>query len=310
MTVELPQPRINFLLLPKINQHINLMIDTNNYGGLDAGYTGLDQAKVVVIPVPYDETSTWGKGADKGPDAILDASANMELYDIETDSEVYKIGIFTAPPVTEKSSPENMVIAVHKAALGYIRQGKFVVGLGGEHSITTGFVRAHADVYKNMSVLQLDAHTDLRPEYEGSPYNHACVMSRVSEICPFVQVGIRSMDTIEKPFLVNKNLFLAETIQGRSDWYQQVVDQLTENVFITIDLDVFDPSILPSTGTPEPGGMLWYDALNLLRLVAQKRNIIGFDVMELAPTEFNKAPDFLAAKLVYKLLSYRFEMKK
>jgi agmatinase len=203
-----------------------------------------------------------------------------------------------------------MVNAVHKAALGYIRQGKFVVGLGGEHSITTGFVRAHAEVYQNMSVLQLDAHTDLRPEYEGSPYNHACVMSRVSEICPFVQVGIRSMDTIEKPFLVKKNLFLAETIQGRSDWYQQVVDQLTENVFITIDLDVFDPSIMPSTGTPEPGGMFWYDAVNLLRLVAQKRNIIGFDVMELAPTEYNKAPDFLAAKLVYKLLSYRFEMKK
>lgn len=286
------------------------MTENNNYGGLDAGYTTLENAKVVVLPVPYDETSTWGKGADKGPDAIIEASANMELYDIETDSEVYKAGIFTAPPVTEKSSPENMVNAVHGKTLEYIKEGKFVVGLGGEHSVTTGFVRAHADVYDNMSVLQLDAHTDLRPEYEGSPYNHACVMSRVAEICPFVQVGIRSMDSIEKPFLVKENLFLAEQIQGRDDWYRKVVDRLTDNVFITIDLDVFDPSVMPSTGTPEPGGMRWYEAIKLLRLVAQEKNIIGFDVVELAPTSFDKAPDFFAAKLIYKLLSYRFESNK
>lgn len=265
---------------------------------------------MVVLPVPYDETSTWGKGADKGPDAIIEASANMELYDIETDSEVYKTGIFTAPAVTEKSSPENMVNAVHRETANYLKQGKFVVGLGGEHSVTTGFVRAHAEVYKNMSVLQLDAHTDLRPEYEGSPYNHACVMSRVAELCPIVQVGIRSMDTVEKPFLVKNKLFLAEDIHSRNNWYQEVVDQLTENVFITVDLDVFDPSIMPSTGTPEPGGMLWYETIKLLKLVSQQRNIIGFDVVELAPTEYDKAPDFLAAKLVYKLLSYRFEAKK
>ncbi len=281
----------------------------HNYGGLDAGFTSLENAAVVVLPVPYDETSTWGKGADKGPDAILVASANMELYDIETDSEVYKLGIFTAPPVTEKSSPEAMVNAVHNQALHYIKQGKFLIGLGGEHSVTTGFVRAHADVYQNMSVLQLDAHTDLRPEYEGSPYNHACVMSRVAEICPFVQVGIRSMDSIEKPFLVKEKLFLAEQIQGRNDWQADVVKKLTDNVYITIDLDVFDPSVMPSTGTPEPGGMFWYETIKLLRLLAQKKNIIGFDVVELAPSNHNKAPDFFAAKLVYKLLSYRFQSK-
>lgn len=285
-------------------------MQNKNYGGLDAGFTAFEQAKVVVVAVPYDETSTWGKGADKGPDAIIEASANMELYDIETDSEVYKTGIFTAPAVTEKSSPENMVNAVHREAANYLKKGKFVVGLGGEHSVTTGFVRAHADAYSNMSVLQLDAHTDLRPEYEGSPYNHACVMSRVAELCPFVQVGIRSMDTVEKPFLVKNKLFLAEDIHSRNNWYQEVVDQLTENVYITIDLDVFDPSIMPSTGTPEPGGMLWYETVKLLKLVSQQRNIIGFDVVELAPTEYDKAPDFLAAKLVYKVLSYSFESKK
>jgi agmatinase len=280
-----------------------------NYGGLDAGFTALENAAVVVLPVPYDETSTWGKGADNGPDAILEASANMELYDIETDSEVYRMGIFTAPSVKEKSSPEAMVNAVHHEALKYIRQGKFLVGLGGEHSVTTGFVRAHADVFDNMSVLQLDAHTDLRPEYEGSPYNHACVMSRVAEICPFVQVGIRSMDSIEKPYLVKEKLFLAEHIQGRNDWQAQVVDKLTENVFITIDLDVFDPAVMPSTGTPEPGGLFWYETVKLLRLLAQKKNIIGFDVVELAPSNHDKAPDFFAAKLIYKLLSYRFHFK-
>ena len=279
-----------------------------NYGGLDADYSGLEHASVVVLPVPYDETSTWGKGADRGHEALLKASANMELYDIETDSEVYKIGIFTAPPVLEKSSTEIMINAVHKETLKYIRQGKFVVGIGGEHSITTGFVRAHAEVYNDLTVLQLDAHSDLRPEYNGSQYNHACVMSRVAEICPFVQVGIRSMDSIEKPFLVKENLFLAEEICGRNDWYNKVIDQLSANVFITIDLDVFDPSIMPSTGTPEPGGLSWYEVIKLLKFVALKRNIVGFDVMELAPNSSNKAPDFVAAKLIYKLLSYRFKL--
>jgi len=279
---------------------------TRNFGGLPDQQTALDDAKVVIIPVPYDKTSTWIKGADKGPDAILEASANMELYDIETDSEIYKIGIHTAAAVDEKSSPENMVNAVHKTATSFLKSGKFIVGIGGEHSISTGFVRAYAEIYKNLSVLQLDAHTDLRPEYEGSPYSHASIMSRVSEICPFVQVGIRSMDVIEKPFLVKENLFLAEDIYGHNGWMDDAISRLTENVFITIDLDVFDPSIMPSTGTPEPGGMYWYEVIRFLKKVNDQKNIVGFDVVELAPNENNKAPDFLASKLIYKLLSYKF----
>jgi agmatinase len=276
-----------------------------NFGGTDVS-SNLDDARVVVVPVPYDETSTWGKGADLGPEAILEASANMELYDIETDSEIYNVGIFTADPVREKSSPENMVNAVHQQALKFLDLGKFVVGIGGEHSITTGFVRAHHEKFDNLSVLQLDAHTDLRPEYEGSKYNHACVMSRVAEICPFVQVGIRSMDTIEKPFLVKDNLFLAENIYNNNAWMEDAIARLSDNVFVTIDLDVFDPSIMPSTGTPEPGGLLWYQVIDFLRKVNTKRNIVGFDVMELAPNKTNRSPDFLAAKLIYKLLSYKF----
>jgi agmatinase len=277
-----------------------------NYGGLEEEFSNLQSSKIVILPVPYDETSTWGKGADNGPNAILEASANMELYDIETDSEVYRHGIFTAPPVTEKSSPENMVNAVEKAAEEFIRMGKFVVGIGGEHSVTTGFVRAYAKHVKNLSVLQIDAHTDLRPEYEGSPYSHASVMSRVSEICPFVQVGIRSMDTIEKPFLKRENLFLAEDIHNNDDWMDKAIAGLSENVFITIDLDAFDPSVMPSTGTPEPGGLLWYQVIRFLKKVIAQRNMAGFDVVELAPVESNKSPDFLASKLIYKLLSYQF----
>jgi agmatinase len=281
------------------------MTNNNNYGGSDA-YSSLEDAKVVVVPVPYDETSTWGKGADLGPEAILDASANMELYDIESDSEVFNIGIFTSDPVLEKSSPESMVNAVHREALKFLNLGKFVVGIGGEHSITTGFVRAHHEKFDKLSVLQLDAHTDLRPEYEGSKYNHACVMSRVAEIVPFVQVGIRSMDSIEKPFLVIDNLFLAEDIYNNNSWMDDAIARLNNNVFITIDLDVFDPSIMPSTGTPEPGGMLWYQVIDFLRKVVAQKNVVGFDVMELAPNKNNKSPDFLAAKLIYKLLSYKF----
>lgn len=276
------------------------------YGGLNGGYTGLEKSKVVVIPVPYDETSTWGKGADKGPEAILEASANMELYDIETDSEVFTIGIHTAAAVTEKTSPEKMVDAVEKATRKYLGLGKFVVGLGGEHSITTGFVRALARHFKNLSVLQIDAHTDLRPEYEGTSYSHASVMSRIAEICPFVQVGIRSMDSIEKPFIKKENLFLAEDIYNNDEWMEKAIGKLTKNVFITIDLDAFDPSIMPSTGTPEPGGMGWYQVIKFLKKVITDRNVAGFDVVELAPVDSDRSPDFLAAKLIYKLLSYKF----
>jgi agmatinase len=277
------------------------------FGGVDAQYAGLADAVAAIIPVPYDQTSTWGKGADKGPAAIIEASANMELYDIETDTQIYKAGFYTTEAVTEKSSPEAMVNAVEKAADKYLKQKKFLVGLGGEHSVTTGFVRACARHFDNLSVLQLDAHTDLRPEYQGSPYSHASVMSRVREICPFVQVGIRSMDIIEKPFLMDESLFLAEDIFDNDDWMDDAVDQLTENVFITIDLDVFDPSIMPSTGTPEPGGLYWYQVIKFLRRVIEEKNVVGFDVVELAPVDDNKAPDFLAAKLVYKLLTYKFQ---
>jgi len=278
-----------------------------HYGALPEPFNHLDKARVVILPVLYDGTSTWIKGADKGPEALLEASANMELYDIETNSEVYQQGIFTADPVTEASSPEKVYEATREATRKYLNMDKFVVMIGGEHSVTAGPVKAHAEKYPGMSVLQLDAHTDLRPEYEGSKYNHACVMSRVSEICPIVQVGIRSMDIEEKQYIRQDRIFYAENMAGSTTWIDKVVDMLSEDVYITVDLDVFDPSVMPSTGTPEPGGMLWYETLQLLKKVIQEKNMIGFDIVELCPDEHNKAPDFLAAKLLYKMLSYKFK---
>ena len=277
-----------------------------NFGYLPEEFSGLDESQIVVVPVPYDKTSTWIKGADKGPSALIEASGNMELYNIETDSSVCEKGIFTDKPVKEDSTPEKMVAAVRKRVEGHISNGKFVVVLGGEHSVTFGSVQAHADRFKNMSVLQLDAHSDLRDEYEGSKYNHACVMARIKEICPIVQVGIRSMDVSEKENLGKNNVFFAKDIYDNREWMDKAVALLKDNVYITIDLDVFDPAIMPSTGTPEPGGLGWYDVLALLKKVVASRNVVGFDVVELCPSKHNKAPDFLAAKLVYSLLGYKF----
>jgi agmatinase len=282
------------------------MRQTANFGDLPDEYSTLENAGIVVIPVPYDNTSTWIKGADLGPAAIIEASAHMELYDIETDSEVYKKGIFTAESVDGQELPENMVKRVAEQIRRYLRDNKFVVVLGGEHSVSIGSVRAHIENSAEMTVLQLDAHSDLRDEYEGSKFNHACVMARLTELCPIVQVGIRSMDSSEKKALDPNRVISAREISSNKNWIEKVLSKLSQNVYITIDLDVFDPSIMPSTGTPEPGGLLWYDVLDLMRNVFENRNVIGFDVVELCPNERNKAPDFLAAKLIYKLLSYKF----
>ena len=279
----------------------------SNFGAIPLEFANEKFAKIVVLPVPYDETSTWLKGADKGPAAIIEASANMELYDIETGSEVYRRGIFTAEPVTENRTPEAMVAAVRERVSGCLEREQFVVTVGGEHSVTIGAVQAHLARYPDLCVLQLDAHADLRDAYEGSPFNHACVMARVRELCPIVQVGIRSMDAGERRSLPEASVFWAHEIAENPGWVDDVMSRLGQNCYITIDLDVFDPSLMPSTGTPEPGGLFWYDVTRLLRAASRRSRIIGFDVVELCPGEHNKAPDFLAAKLIYKLLSYRFE---
>jgi agmatinase len=282
------------------------MGQTAHFGDLPEKYSTGENSRIVLIPVPYDRTSTWLKGADKGPAAIIEASAHMELYDIETDSEVYKKGIFTAEPVDCPELPEDMIDKVAEQVRKYLENYKFVVVVGGEHSVSLGPAEAHIKKYADTTVLQLDAHSDLRDEYEGSKYNHACVMARIAELCPVVQVGIRSMDTSEKKALDKNHVIFAREISTNKNWIENVLPKLSKNVYLTVDLDVFDPSIMPSTGTPEPGGLSWYDVLGLLRTVFDERNVIGFDVVELCPNKKNKAPDFLAAKLIYKLLSYKF----
>ncbi|MFH2028553.1 MAG: agmatinase [Nanoarchaeota archaeon] len=280
------------------------------YGDIPAEFCNIKTSKIVVLPVPYDATSTWIKGADKGPKAIIDASANMELFDIETNSEVYKKGIFTDSPIAEDVIPEKLSDMVEKKVSEFIGQDKFTVVIGGEHSVSIGAIKAHCHKYDNISVLQLDAHSDLRENYHGSKYNHACVMARAKELCPIVQVGIRSMDISEFKNIDKGRIFFAEDIQRNKDWIKEVVGLLSDNVYVTIDLDVFDPSIMPSTGTPEPGGLLWYEVIDLLKEVIRKKELVGMDVVELCPNKNNKSPDFLAAKLIYKILSYKFGGKK
>lgn len=276
-----------------------------NFGGNEVVYD-YSASEIIIIPVPYDETSTWIKGADKGPDAIMEASVNLEFYDIETDSEAHLKGIHTIDPVKEKKSPEALVNAIYSTVLNLLRENKFPVIAGGNHTVSIGAAKAFSENFRNLSVLQLDAHTDLRQEYEGSPYNHACTMARVSEFAPIVQVGIRSMSLEEVRFADMKRIFFAHELYHNKSGYSEAINLLSENVYITIDLDVFDPSLIPSTGTPEPGGPEYFEIMHFLKEVIRKRNVVGFDVVELCPSPVNKAPDFVAAKIIYQLLSYRF----
>ena len=281
-------------------------MNIKTYGGIPSKYALPETSKIVLIPVPYDGTSTWQKGADKGPEAFLHASENMELYDIETETEVYKQGIYLADPITENDSPDSMVDAVHKTTKEYILKNKFVTVFGGEHSISIGTIRAFNECFDNLTVLHIDAHADLRKEYEGSKYNHACAVYEASQTTNLVQVGIRSMDVEEVRVMDEEKVFFAHEMAHNEYWMDNVIETLGDNVFITFDLDAFDPSIVPSTGTPEPGGLLWYETLEFLKQVFEEKNVVGFDIVELCPSKVDKSSDFLAAKLYYKMLSYRF----
>ena len=283
----------------------------NTYAGIPAENATYENSKVVLVTVPYDGTSTWGKGADKGPELFLDASENMELYDIETDTEPYLQGVYMAGEVSEKSSPEKMVEAVYQKTKELVRdREKLFTLIGGEHSVSIGSIRAVGEEYHNLTVLQLDAHTDLRPEYHGSKNNHACAVFEANQKHKLVQVGIRSMDAEEKQYLPHKRVFFAHEIAKNDNWIKDVLDKVSGNVYITIDLDAFDPSIAPSTGTPEPGGLQWYPTLKLLKKVFKKCNVVAFDIVELMDSPQAKPTAFLAAKLYYKMLAYYHKYNK
>ncbi len=276
-----------------------------NFGGDEVVYD-YEDSEIIIVPVPYDETSTWMRGADKGPDAILEASPNLEFYDVETASEAHLAGIHTLEPILEKDTPEKLVNAVHDKTLYLLTENKFPVIIGGNHTVSIGAIKAFSEYFDNLSVLQLDAHTDLRQEYEGSKFNHACAMARAREFAPIVQVGIRSMSVYEVPYADKDRIFYSHELYYNKNLYIKAIDKLTENVYITIDLDVFDPSIMPSTGTPEPGGPAYIELIHFLRDVIRNKNVVGFDVVELCPNQTNKSPDFIAAKIIYQLLSYRY----
>jgi agmatinase len=282
------------------------MQSKSTFAGIPSEFAAYESAKITLIPVAYDDTSTWKKGADKGPDAFLEAAQNMELYDIETDSEVYKHGVFLHEALKDFESPDAMVQAVYNAVKSNIKRSKFVTVFGGEHSVSIGSIRAFNHCFNDLTVVQIDAHADLRATYEGSKYNHACAMYEASQETNLVQVGIRSMDQVELDVMDQDKVFFAHDMATDDDWMESALNLMTDNVYITIDLDGFDPSILPATGTPEPGGMLWYETLEFLKNIFDDKNVVGFDIVELCPNEFSASSDFLAAKLYYKMLSYKF----
>jgi agmatinase len=278
-----------------------------NFGGLDLAYPTFEDATFIVVPIPYDLTSTYQSGSRRAPAAILEASGHMELYDEELRRETYLAGIYTQPSLeADARGPCEMLVSVRQTIAEVLSCDKIPVILGGEHSISFGVVQAMKDKYPEISVLQLDAHADLRNYYQCSPYGHASVARRISEVCPLVQAGIRSMSAEEAAFLADSPVksFSADFILEEPRSWEKICEHLHGDVYMTIDIDVLDPAIMPATGTPEPGGILWKDLLHLVKEVSTRCRVRGFDVVELSPIPGMVAPDFLAAKLVYRIMGY------
>ncbi|MEO8649611.1 MAG: agmatinase, partial [Acidobacteriota bacterium] len=284
-----------------------------NFGGIDEEeYCSYDRSRVVVLPVAYEGTVSYGTGTGAGAMAIIDASRNMELYEEETDSEVYKIGIHTLDEFQSRPTPEQMMSDLYDSSKRLVDSGKFVCMLGGEHSISAPVIKAHAEKYHDLSVLQIDAHADLRDAYDGTPHSHASIMARVVKDMriPSVQVGIRSISAEEARSInsgIPTHIYWARDIVGKTDWIDPAIDHLTDNVYLTIDIDGLDPSIVPTTGTPEPGGLGWYETLAIIRRLASKKRIVGMDLVEYSYVEGHDSPAFLCSKLVYKSLAYIFD---
>jgi len=290
---------------PFAGWHEGTFLPHEVFAGLEPPYSNLQEAKTVIVPVPYDSTSEWRSGSRRGPQAIIDASQYLELYDLELDREIYKIGISTLPRIEPLlSSPQDMIDRVCKVVEGLIQKEKFVVLLGGEHSLSLGAVRAFKEAFPRLSVLQLDAHADLRDEYLGTKYGQACVMRRIFELCPISQVGVRSLSWEEKQFLSQTKLtpFYMSNLASSAASIDKIVDSLSEDVYVTIDVDVLDPSIMPAVGTPEPDGMSWRQILDIVEPVALHKHVVGFDLTEFCPAEGPSSCAFLLAKLAYKLI--------
>lgn len=284
-----------------------------NFGGIEEEqYSSRDSARVLILPVSYEGTVSYGTGTGAGAMAIVDASRNMELYEEETDAEVYKVGIHTLPEFTPRETPDLMMSDLYRYSKELVEPGIFLCMIGGEHSVSAPIIKAHHETYENLSVLQIDAHADLRDTYDGTPHSHASIMARVVKDMriPSVQVGIRSISSDEARSLKDglpTKIFWARDIVGKTDWIDEAVDSLTDNVYLTIDIDGLDPSLVPTTGTPEPGGLGWYETLTLIRKLAEKKRVVGMDLVEYSYSENYDSPAFLCSKLIYKSLAYIFK---
>jgi agmatinase len=276
-----------------------------NFLGLESPFSDYTSARYCVIPAPFGKTTSYGKGTERGPAALIESSRYVEFYDCETDSEPFRDGIYTCEPVPAASS-EQVLAALESKVTEVLRDSKLPIMIGGEHSLSAAPMRALANVHSDFSVLQFDAHADLRHAYEGNLLSHASVMARAKEIPQLrniVAVGLRAIDIEERDAGVREDMFFDHELRG--NWAERALARLqSDNVYISFDVDAFGTELMPSTGTPEPGGINWFQALEMLRLVCERKTIIGFDVVELAPIEHLPAPDFLAAKLVYKIMAY------
>ncbi len=284
-----------------------------NFCGLPEELCDPEKSKAVILPVPYDYTSTYGAGSRNGPLKIIEASRYLEFYDVDIKEEICKIGIHTLPPVEPVAkAPEEMVARVEEVADRICESGKFPIMLGGDHILSVGMIRAFAKRYPDLWCIQLDAHADLRDSYEGSAYSHACTARRIAEICPIWQMGIRSVSSEEltAPTTHQVITVYAEDFFASCAWESDIENVVGERVYITIDADVFDPSCMPAVSTPEPGGLLWHDVLRTLKLIFAKKDVVGMDIVEFEPIDGQRAWEFTLAKLAYKSLGYKFFQKQ
>lgn len=284
------------------------VMESISYGALGPGFSDYNNSKVVVLPVPYEATTTFLKGTASGPESFLRASAALEFYDEELDWEPIRAGIHTCHAPKLDGTEQACLEEIEQAALRVLRDGKFPLAVGGEHTISLGLVRAAKSLHEHLTVIQLDAHADLRDQYEGSPYNHACVMRRIREICPALQLGVRAMDAGEMSLVREKGWPLVLDLQRRKDplWLDRAFEAVQGPVYLTLDLDALDPALVPGVGTPEPGGFGWYEILEVLRRIFQSFEVVGADIVELCPRPGLESSSFIAAKLGYKIIGYRF----
>ncbi len=289
----------------------------NNFLGIEKEFSNYKNSQIVILSVPLEKTVTYGRGTANGPKEILKASHYVEYYDEELNRELcFEKGICTLEPLDfEKNSVDKSLEKIYKETAKHLKNEKFVVTLGGEHTLSYAAIKSHNEKFEKLSILQIDAHSDLRDTYEGKKYSHACVMSRVAEFNKnIVQVGIRAQSKEEAEFRKGtgiKTFYSREIKMGMygDKWQELVVRNLSDNVYITFDLDAIDPSLLPSTGTPEPGGLFWDEIMNMIKIIGMDKNIVGFDIVELAPSKFHPSSNYTAAKLVYKILNYAFTNK-